>query len=526
MKKSIQQLFISLPKRFKPEKALDYKGIFHFILQENPSSIFKFTVSVEEGICRMAEGLKGTAISIIKSDAQIYLDLEMGLITPSEAFGSGKIEVSNIEEMLKFTKLFRPYFADDVPSSGPKGTPRRSPDSGPLLGLKILDFTRLLPGPLATLLMADMGAEVIKVESPSFYDYTRDMPPMQNGESMAYLALNRSKRSLCLDYTQEEGKALVIELIRESDVLIEQFRPGVMQKMGLDYKEVKKINPRLIYVSITGYGQTGPYAHLAGHDLNYITLAGVLAGNTNEAPQMPLIQMADIAGGSYMAMIAILSALHSRERTGEGQFVDVAMMDGVFPLTINALLTEWAMGKPSAREEKMLSGALLNYNIYPSKDGRYIALGTLEPKFWNRFCAAIQKPNWKSRMFEQDPAKLNDYKEDLKTLFMSQDAAYWHKFGLEQDLLINVVREVSELEEDPQIKARKMISEMEHSKAGTVKSIGQPLKFSKTPSQAFWPAPLLGEDSLALLQEMGVSQARIQEMIEKGVLKCQSPEAK
>ncbi|MEO1654986.1 MAG: CaiB/BaiF CoA-transferase family protein, partial [Bacteroidota bacterium] len=404
--------------------------------------------------------------------------------------------------------------------------PFRAPASGTLKGIKIIDFSRLLPGPLATLLLAEMGAEVIKVESPSFYDYTRDMPPMQNGESMAYLALNRSKRSLCLDYTQEEGKALVIELLREADILVEQFRPGVMQKMGLDYKTLQKINPRLIYVSITGYGQTGPYAHLAGHDLNYITLAGVLAGNQNEAPQMPLIQMADIAGGSYMAMIAILAALHSREKTGEGQFVDVSMMDGVFPLTINALLNEWAIGKPSSREEKMLSGALLNYNIYPTKDGRYIALGTLEPKFWNRFCTAVQKPNWKSRMFEQDAEKIAHYKSDLETLFKSQDADYWHKFGMEQDLLINVIREVSELEDDPQVKSRSLIQEMEHSKAGKVKSIGQPLKFSKTPAQAFWPAPLLGEDSLALMQEMGVSQTRIQEMIVKGILKCQSPEAK
>jgi alpha-methylacyl-CoA racemase len=395
----------------------------------------------------------------------------------------------------------------------------RKPISGPLLGLKILDFTRLLPGPLATMLMADMGAEVIKIEAPKFKDYTRDFPPFQGGESSGYLAFNRSKRSLCIDYTAEEGREIILNMAKEADILIEQFRPGVMAKMGLGYEDLKKVNPKLIYVSITGYGQTGPYSQLAGHDLNYITYAGVLAGNQNSAPQLPLVQMADIAGGSYMAVIACLSGVMARERTNEGQWIDVSMLDGVMPLVVNGMATHWAMQTNVARDNWFLSGGLVNYGIYPTKDKRYIALGTLEAKFWTKFCDVIQKPDWKPRMLPRNETETRLFKQELTELFQSQEAEYWCKIGEEHDILINLVYDLPEVAQDPHILAREMIVEMQHPKAGTIKGIGIPIKFSGTKAQISWSPPLLGEDTLSILQEAGVSEQAIQELKDKGLIK-------
>ncbi len=522
---TIEDIFQSYPRRLRTQKAKSYRGIFHFDLTDTSSQAQKYTISIEGGQCQVSKGLLGKASCTVQASTQTYLEIELGNKDAQRALASGELKIDNALEMLNFTKLFDPYPAPDRQAEKAlKGTASRKPQSGPLQGLKVLDFTRLLPGPLATMMLADMGAEVIKIESPSFYDYTRDMPPHQGGESVGYLAFNRSKRSLCIDYASEKGRQIVLDMIQEIDILIEQFRPGVMAKMGLSYEDLKKVNPRLIYVSITGYGHTGPYAHLAGHDLNYITLAGILSGNQNEAPQAPLVQMADIAGGSYMSMVACLSAVYAREQTGEGQFIDVAMMDGVMPLAVNAMAVHWAMEKNVPRDEAMLSGGLINYGIYPTQDGRYVALGTLEPKFWHRFCDAVEKPEWKNRMMAPNPKAFAQYKQELSALFQTQTAAYWHQFGLENDLLLNIINEQSEVEKDPQVQAREMIVKQQHPTAGEVKSVAMPLKFSATKAQAHWPPPLLGEDSVAILQEAGISEETMQELIEKGILKCSAPD--
>ena len=211
----------------------------------------------------------------------------------------------------------------------------RQPTTGPLLGLRILDLTRLLPGPLGTMLMADMGADVIKIEDPNAPDYVRSFPPYVNGESVNYMAYNRSKRSVLLNYQTPDGRDQFLDLVKTADVVVEQFRPGHLDRLGIGYAAARAVNPRIIYVSVTGYGQTGPYAHLAGHDLNYIALAGVLGltgDNSGTNPTIPGVQLADIAGGSYMSVVATLAALYARERTGEGQHVDVSMTDAVMPL--------------------------------------------------------------------------------------------------------------------------------------------------------------------------------------------------
>jgi alpha-methylacyl-CoA racemase len=380
----------------------------------------------------------------------------------------------------------------------------RKPTSGPLQGIRILDLTRLLPGPLGTMIMADMGAEVIKVEDLSNPDYVRAFPPYLNGESANYLAFNRSKLSLTLDYRSEEGKNLFLALVKTADVVVEQFRPGFLDKIGIGYEVAKKVNPKIIYVSVTGYGQSGPYAHLAGHDLNYIAIAGVLGitGKANQAPVVPGVQLADIAGGSYMTVIGILSALYARTQTGKGQHVDVSMTDAVMPL-LSAVYALTAGGMTNVERGKApLSGGLPNYGVYRCKDQKYIALGTLEPKFWGKFCTLVNKPDWLTFILPQNPEELSVFKSKISRLFKSESQSYWVALGLAHDLLISPVYELKDLENDPHLQAREMIVTQEHPRAGPFKSIGIPIKFSETPAKPSWPAPIMGQDTDAILQEL------------------------
>jgi alpha-methylacyl-CoA racemase len=380
----------------------------------------------------------------------------------------------------------------------------RKPLQGPLQGIRILDLTRLLPGPLGTMLMADMGAEVIKIEDPQAPDYVRVFPPFVGGESVNYLAYNRSKRSMFLDYKSEEGRKIFFELVKTADVVVEQFRPNFLDKLGIGYEAAKAINPKIIYVSVTGYGQTGPYAHLAGHDLNYISYAGVLGltGDAQSAPVVPGVQLADIAGGSYMSVIATLSALHARTQTGIGQHVDVSMTDAVMPLLSVSYAIYSATNQVQERGTFPLSGGMPNYGVYETQDKKYIALGTLEPKFWGKFCDLVGKPDWKMFMVPQTPEQLLSFKNLIAGLFLEKTQIDWVEFGFKNDLLISPVHGLEDLENDPHLIERQMIIETEHPKAGKLKSIGVPLKFSVTQAKPSWAAPILGEDTEAILREL------------------------
>ncbi len=394
------------------------------------------------------------------------------------------------------------------------------PPQGPLQGIRILDLTRLLPGPLGTMLMADMGAEVIKIENPTQPDYIRNFPPYINGESANYLAYNRSKKSILLNYQTPEGQQLFMDLVKTPDVVVEQFRPGMMDKMGIGYETAKVHNPKIIYVSITGYGQTGPYSHFAGHDLNYIAYAGILnvTGEPNEAPKMPGVQLADIAGGSYMGAIATLAALHARTQTGVGQQVDVSMTDAVMPLLSVVYAQFAANNQPQVRGRMPLSGGAPNYNIYQCQDNKYVTLGTLEPKFWGKFCDTIGKPEWKMYMAPQNEEELADYKTRIGNFFFEKTQKEWEEFGKQHDLLISPINELIDLENDPQLIERQMIVETEHPTAGKLKNIGVPLKFSETAAKPAWAAPLLGEDTNEVFLELGISIEKMEELKEKKII--------
>ncbi|TAE65842.1 MAG: CoA transferase [Bacteroidetes bacterium] len=229
--------------------------------------------------------------------------------------------------------------------------------------------------------------------------------------------------------------------------------------------------------------------------------------------------MADIAGGSYMAVIGCLSALYARTRTNEGQWVDVAMLDGTMPLAINALAWHWITGKPEARDNSFLSGGMINYNIYPCKDDKYIALGALEFKFWQKFCQITQKNEWLNRMLPQNKTQFEEWKNELSDFFQTQDSVFWITLGTQNDIPITPIYEIDEIENDTHIQERKMIVELEHQKAGKIKNIGVPIKFSDTPSEVFRPSPLLGQDNEAILREMGISENAINELKEKKIIR-------
>jgi crotonobetainyl-CoA:carnitine CoA-transferase CaiB-like acyl-CoA transferase len=353
------------------------------------------------------------------------------------------------------------------------------------------------------MLMADMGAEVIKIENPESPDYVRVYPPFLHGESLNYLSLNRSKRSMALNYSTEEGRETFLQLVETADIVVEQFRPGYLDTLGIGYAAAKVRNPGIIYVSITGYGQTGPYASLAGHDLNYLALSGVLGmtGAPGEAPTPPGMQLADIAGGSYMAVVATLSAVYARQQSGLGQHVDVAMTDAVMPL-LSLAYAQFIGGQPPMRGEMPLSGGLPNYGIYPCADGKYIALGTLEPKFWGKFCTLINHSEWIHFMLPENSSQLPDFKAKITNLFRTKPQSEWVKFGHDHDLLITAVLDPAEIQNDPHLRARNMIEEQDHPRAGRYSMIGVPLKFSLTKAQSAWPAPVFGEDTAAIFREL------------------------
>ncbi len=389
--------------------------------------------------------------------------------------------------------------------------------SGPLSGVKIIDFTRLLPGPLATMFLGDMGADVIKVEDPDNPDYVRNYEPHINGVSMFYLSLNRCKQSLAINYLSPTGKQIIYDLIKNADVVIEQYRPGTMNEWGLGYEMLSSINPKLIYVSITGYGQNSSKAQAAGHDINYMAVAGALGANKSEdgTPVIPGFQMADIAGGAYIAMNAVLAALYQREKTGKGEFVDVAMTDAVLPLNVLQFAQHQATKKNDWLE---LSGGLANYNIYKCHDGKHIALGSLEPKFWNKFCTRVGKPQWVEKAGKKGK-DLTELKREMQELFASKTSEEWLLMFKEDDICFTLVNEISDLENDAYLNERNMFVENQHLQVGKYKTINQPLKFKQAQFSNNKNAPELGEDTVAILKEINYTDERIFELIKNKIIK-------
>src|SRR5690242_3159953 len=316
----------------------------------------------------------------------------------------------------------------------------------PLSGLLVVDFTTLLPGPLATLMLAEAGAEVIKIEQPGG-ENARRFPPMIDGESAAFVMLNRGKASMSLDLKNEADRAKLTQLIKRADILVEQFRPGVMARLGLGYEDACALNPRVIYCSISGYGQSGPRVHEAGHDINYIGNTGLLdlQPGPTDRPIVPPMLAADIAGGSFPAVINILLALRARDQSGQSCRIDIAMTDAMFTFTWAALAIGVATGKFPKAGELWLVGGSPRYQIYPAKDGKLIACGALEPKFWAAFTAAIKLPE----EFVDDARNPKATRDAVAKLIAARTSDEWRPVFAAADCCATVIIPLEEAIHDP-----------------------------------------------------------------------------
>jgi crotonobetainyl-CoA:carnitine CoA-transferase CaiB-like acyl-CoA transferase len=381
---------------------------------------------------------------------------------------------------------------------------------GLLKGLKMLDLSRLLPGPYCSLLLADLGMEVLKVEDPEQGDYTRTIGPIRKKDSAIFLALNRNKKSIKLNLKISEGREIFYRLIQFYDIILESFRPGVMDRLGIGYQELKKRNPRVILCSLSGYGQDGPYQGRSGHDINYIGLGGVLdiTGVKNGDPVLPGVQIADIGGGGMMAAIAILAAAVHREKTGEGEFLDISMMDSVVSwLSIHA--GKYFMdGELLKRGDTPLTGRYACYQVYPTKDGRYMSLGALEPKFWKNFCQAVGHGDLTDKQFIEGEDRLRIIGE-IQNLFKTKTQEEWVDFFKKVDACCEPILTFKQVFEHPQVLHRKMVMEANHPVEGNIRQLGNPIKSSRFPFEVRTPSPAWGEHTIEVLKAIGFSEEEI-----------------
>ncbi|MDQ6771777.1 MAG: CoA transferase [Candidatus Dormibacteraeota bacterium] len=381
-----------------------------------------------------------------------------------------------------------------------------------LTGLRVLDLTRLLPGAYCTLLLADMGADVVKVEEPGQGDYMRWYPPLADGQSVLFNALNRNKRSLTLNLKAEPGRDLFRALAARADVVVEGNRPGVMDRLGLGYEALRELNPRLVMCALTGYGQTGPWAQRAGHDLNYMAIAGALGLNAGRGqPPHPLgVQVADLGGGAQGAAVAILGALLEVARGAPGRFLDVSMTDGALAWLAMPLTQARAEGGGLERGLLRLTGRYACYGVYECADGGFLSVAALEPKFWLALCEALERPDLVPEQYAEGQAQ-ERVRSDLAALLRSRPRDEWAARLAGLDVCCEPVLELDEVAEHPQVVAR-----------GLVRELREGVEIAPAVPQADgWrrlDAPRLGEHTAEILAEVGVSGDRLEEFSGAGVV--------
>lgn len=390
--------------------------------------------------------------------------------------------------------------------------------AGPLSSLKVLDFSTLLPGPFGTMILADLGAEVLRIESPTRPDMVRMLPPMDRGISAVHGYLNRSKRSLALDLKRPEAVAVVHRLVQDYDIVVEQFRPGVMDRLGVGYEALRAINPRLIYCSVTGYGQDGPYRDRAGHDLNYLAIAGITSynGRQDSGPAPMALQAADIAGGSCHAVMGILAAVIHRQQTGEGQHIDISMTDAAFSL--HALSAPQALigGEDPQLERTQLNGGSF-YDCYETRDGRWFSVAGLEPQFFLQFCQAIGRPHLASKGLAMAPEVVAELKAEIREAMKEKDFAEWQAIFAEIDACVEPVLSVSEAARHPQLQARGMVVEVPAGD-GVQRQVASPFKFSKTPPSYRFAGQHPGAHSAEVLAQIGFDEDGIEALRQSGAV--------
>jgi crotonobetainyl-CoA:carnitine CoA-transferase CaiB-like acyl-CoA transferase len=389
-----------------------------------------------------------------------------------------------------------------------------------LSDIRVLDLSRLLPGGFCSLLLADFGAEVLKVEDTGMGDYIRWSSPSYEGaddsaKSALFLALNRGKRSIRLDLKSDAGREVLRRLVREHDVLLESFRPGVMERLGLGYDTLRAENPRLVYCAITGYGQGGPYTERSGHDMNYLGLNGLLGltGDADGPPVQPAGQIADLGGGALMAAFGIMAALRERERSGQGQLVDVSMFDGSLSWLALVAAKYLADGVPPGRGELELAGGLICYRPYACRDG-WVTLGALEPKFWQEWCRGVAREDLVEKQFERPRSEAH---AEVERIFLERTRDEWQAFASEHDCCLEPVLGLDEALESELVRAREMVLKLDQPGAGAdVRLLGVPVKLSRTPGAPAGPGPALGEHTREVLAALGYSDGEIAALLESG----------
>lgn len=370
-----------------------------------------------------------------------------------------------------------------------------------LTGIRVLDMSRLLPGPYCTMLLADFGAEVIKIEEPGKGDYSRSFPPFLKDFGYWHLQLNRNKQSVVLDLKSEEGKNIFLELVKTADVVVESYRPGVLKKLGVDYEAAAKVNPKIIYCSLSGYGSKGPLAHKADHDLGYLSLAGVTAmsGEADGAPAIPGVLMADM-NAALSAGMSIMIALRHAALTGQGQEIDISLFNVAMNLMPGAASLFFGSGFVAERGNNWLTGAYANYNIYATADGRYVSVGCLEKKFWRNLCMGLGKEELIDMI---DNESNHPYlKEQLEEAFKQKTMREWEKFFADKDACVTPVLNFKEAVESEQVKANEMVLNVQDDELGEYQQLGFAMKLSKTPAQLNKRAPRLGEDTEKILAQL------------------------
>ena len=394
--------------------------------------------------------------------------------------------------------------------------------SGALSDVRVLDLSRLLPGGFCSLLMADLGAEVLKVEDTGMGDYIRWAEPRYEGAersaaSALFLALNRGKRSARVNLKSGEGQEVLKRLAREHDVLLESFRPGVLDRLGVGYDVLRGENPGLVYCAITGYGQDGPYRDRPGHDMNYLGLNGVLGltGEKGGPPVQAAGQIADLGGGALMAAFAILAALRERDRSGQGQFVDVSMHDGAMSWLALVASRQLCDGDTPRRGGLELAGSLVCYRPYPCADG-WVTLGALEPKFWQAWCRGVGREDLIERQFDGPDSKT---RAEVERIFMERTRDQWQTFAAEHDCCLEPVLELEEALSSELTRAREMVvSLIQPGAAQEVRQLGVPVKLSRTPGAPQGPGPGLGEHTREVLESAGYSAGEIASLEDSGAV--------
>jgi crotonobetainyl-CoA:carnitine CoA-transferase CaiB-like acyl-CoA transferase len=375
-------------------------------------------------------------------------------------------------------------------------------------GIKVLDLSRLFPGPYCSMILADLGADVLRIEDRRFASDGPGMPTIM-----------RNKRHMTLNLKHSEGREIFYRLAAEADVLIEGFRPGVPERLGIPYDRLKSLNEGLIYCSITGYGQDGPYKDMVGHDINYLSFGGVLGlnGEVGGKPVIPPIQVADMAAGGMHAAIGVLAALLARARTGKGQYIDISMLDGIIAMLPFPASLFWGMGVSPRRGEMLLSGRYPCYNIYETRGGGYVSLGALEPRFWEVLCRKLGREDFIPCQYDEGE-KRNEMFSFLREKFKEKSREEWLEELKNLDVCIGKVLSLEETLRDPQVVSRGMTTDFRDPKKGRMKLLSSPIRLSATPPEIRTAPAAFGEHTEEVLRELGYSVFQIKDLEKNGII--------